>query len=256
MAADSRISDAEGKLIDEAIKVFELPVVCRDGSAGVPGVRRLAGRSIGMLATGSSLVYQNVQGTLGAILANLIGPPPGPTIEDVAGLAATITTLYVRSLGENRPEGAELVGIVVGGVSESGEPEAFELTLRHDAEGRFEFGPTRVELRRGHPRFFGYGEERAEERYREIACRDEPGAPAERAALNVIRDFIDDPETKPVGGEIQIGLTVGADFHRVASVRPLVPGEPGAVMLDHSIELGRIGPVGRYAIGIIGMVAP
>lgn len=257
MATDSRLSDEDGRLIDQGIKLFEVPILCQGpGDAGFFG-QPFAARSVGMAAAGSSMVFQHVYGTIVPILGNLIGEPgSGPSNADVAGLIGRVTTIYVRSLGERRPQGARRVAIAVGGVSSAGEVEAFELASREGEDGRIEFVPKVVDLIPGQPHFMGHQVERARSLCAEIARRNEPGAPRERAALNVIRAYIDDPEVESVGGEVQIGFTMGASFHRVASVRPIEVGAPPACMLLNSIDLDSLDHVGPCAIGIHGMVSP
>lgn len=211
-----------------------------------------------MVAVGSSsLVFQHVYGTIVPILSSLIGESgPGPSNADVAGLIGKVTTRYARSLGERRPQGASQVAIAVGGVSSAGEVEAFELTSRQGENGQIEFVPEVVDLIPGQAHFIGYQVERARSLCAEIARRNEPGAPRERAALNVIQAYIDDPDVKSVGGEVQIGFTMGASFHRVASVRPIEAGAPPACRLLNSIDLESFNHVGPCAIGIHGMVSP
>src|SRR5215218_623450 len=99
MASDSRISADEAPLIDEGIKIYELPVICR-----VPGEQgffdeEVIATSVGIACAGSSLVFQHVAGTLVPILSNLISVDRRAiSISDIAHLIAKVTTLYVRSV--------------------------------------------------------------------------------------------------------------------------------------------------------------
>lgn len=116
MASDSRISAEKDRLIDEGVKVFEIPVVCR--GAGPDGFfdQKYFEGTIGLACAGGTLVFQNVYGTLVPMLGNLISPPRAiPSVGDIADLIGRLMTLYVRSLGARRPD-AHQVSIVVGGL--------------------------------------------------------------------------------------------------------------------------------------------
>lgn len=74
MASDSRSSAEEGRLIDEGVKIFEIPVVCRSpGPTGFFDQTYLEG-TVGLACAGGTLVFQNVYGTLVPMLGSLISP--------------------------------------------------------------------------------------------------------------------------------------------------------------------------------------
>jgi len=214
MASDSRISADEAPLIDEGIKIYELPVICR-----VPGEQgffdeEVIATSVGIACAGSSLVFQHVAGTLVPILSNLISVDRRAiSISDIAHLIAKVTTLYVRSVGVRRPAGAS-VTLIVAGEAPRGQPEAYKIKPERDDFGLISFAPERLDLALGKVHFIGDKVEVAEKLLVEIATRDEPGASRHRAALNVIRQRIDDPAAPSIGGDVQVGFTVGSRFHR------------------------------------------
>jgi hypothetical protein len=256
MATDSRISDATGKVIDEGIKLYEVPVVCRE-----PGPRAFFDTpyfqsSIGMVAAGGSLVYQHVYGTLVPVLGNLVHPTRAvPSTTDLAEYVSRVTTTYVRSLGHVRPEEARRITIIVGGRTPGLDPEAYHLQPRLDDEGMIEYPPEPLSLGAGDVRFIGTRVEDAKALHDAYVERDRPGASRHRAALNVIRTLIEDPEAPTIGGEVQIGFTVGHSFRRATSV---VADRKGAQarMLLNSIDLDSLGPVGPCAPGLVGMISP
>jgi hypothetical protein len=257
MATDSRISDDEGKLIDEGIKLYELPIVCRS-----PGPSRFYDSpffttAVGMAGAGGSLVYQHVCGTLVPILGNLIGAGTAvPSMADIASLTSAVTTRYVRSLGEWRPSGAYRVTLVVGGESAEDGPEAYKLSPHMAEDGLLAFVAEPLDLETGVVHFIGDRIEDARAMLDDLAERNEPGAPRHRVALNVIRAFIDDPRVPTIGGDVQIGYTTGRGFRRVASVIPDRTQPEKALRLLNSIDLDALPPVGPCAIGIDGMVSP
>jgi hypothetical protein len=256
MAADSRLSDATGLLIDAGMKLFEVPITCRgQGRSGFYD-RVVSSRSIGMVAVGGSLVFQHVYGTMVAMLGSLVGEAgPGPTNADVAGFTARLTTAYVRKLGIFRPKSADRVEIAIGGVSAEGEIEAFAVS-RNESDRRIEFLPEAIDLSPGQVTFMGDQVEQAARACKKVEQRNEPGAPKERAALNVIRAFVDDPDKKTIGGEIQVGCTIDPSFRRMFSVRPVEIGAPEARMSLNTIELADLALVGSYEVAPLGMVIP
>lgn len=256
MATDSRISDREGKLIDEGLKLYELPVLClRPGASGLFDTPFYS-TSIGMACAGSSLIYQHVYGTLVPILGSLIGDGSCiPAVAAFAVLAAAVTSRYVRSLGQRRHD-SHKVEIVVGGQSPGRPGEAYILSAELDSDGLIQFVPSRLALDAGDVHFIGQHTTEASALLRELQAANEPGAPAKRAALNVIRRFIDDPDKPTIGGEVQIGYTVGTMFRRAATVVPEPGKAPKALSLLNSINLDELPPVGPCRIGIQGMITP
>jgi hypothetical protein len=230
MATDSRISDDKARLIDQGIKLYEVPYVCwRPGESGFFDTPFFAS-SIGMAAAGGSLVYQHVYGTAVPVLSHLIVTGQAvPSLADIAVLIGRITTTYVRSLGQRRSD-AMRVTIAVGGQLPAGRPEAYKLAPAVGNDGLVYFPALPSNLAPGTVHFIGDRQKAAEAMVTEIAARNEPGAPRDRAALNVIRQLIDDPAVETIGGEVQIGYTTPAGgFRRVASVVPDRGNEPKAL---------------------------
>ncbi|HKZ13433.1 MAG TPA: hypothetical protein VJL81_06275 [Solirubrobacterales bacterium] len=257
MASDSRISAGDLRLIDEGIKIFEVPVVCKGpGESGFFDQTYLDS-SVGLACAGGTLVFQQVYGTLVPILGNLISPVAAvPTLRDIAMLIGRVLTIYVRSLGGSGRQGADRVAIIVGGQLATAAPEAYELGPREGSNGMIHFSPTRLGLGDGDARFIGDRVEEAQSLFHELVAKDDPGASRHRAPLNVIRAFVDDPQARTIGGEVQIGHTLRGRFRRVASIVPDRPYPAGARRLLNSIDLDQLGQVGECVIGTEGMVSP
>jgi len=251
MASDSRISDDEAPLIDQGLKLFEVPIICR--APGPTGFfdQIVFESAIGLVAAGGSLVFQHVYGSLVPLLANLIRPVPVvPSTSQLASFVGRVMTIYVRSLGHRRHDAGRVM-IIVGGESLTGQASAYKLIPQVDTQDLLEFVPMQLELADGVVHFIGDRTDEAQSMYRDIAMRDEPGASRQRAALNVIRNFIDDPEIPSVGGEVQIGYSAGGRFRRVASVVPGTEPPPSrSRYLLNSIDLEELGSVGDCALGI------
>jgi hypothetical protein len=257
MASDSRISDARGTVIDEGIKLYEVPVICRrPGPSGLFDTPYFAS-AIGMVGAGGSLVYQHVYGTVVPILSNLIHPEGAvPSTAELASLLDRVTTMYVRSLGRVRPADAMRITLIVGGQTPGQAPEAYQLRPQVGDDGLVEYPPESLALGPEDVHFIGSRLDDAQQLLDDLVERDEPGASRHRAALNVIRALIDDPEAPTIGGEVQLGHTVGWAFRRVASVVADKNAPPKARMLLNSIDLDDLGSVGPCAIGLQGMISP
>lgn len=259
IATDSRISDARGTLIDQGIKLFEIPVVCSGPAPNGTFTQTVHMTTIGMACAGGTLVYQHVYGTLVPILGNLIGNGQAiPTIAAYAQLAGEIATLYVRSLGSRRPEdNPDRVAFVIGGQNPGVvDPEAYLLQADRDEEGLVVFRPAALALADGDVHFIGQHIDEAQARLAEIQEANQPGAPRDRAALNVIREFIDAPDKPTIGGEVQVGFTVGLPFRQVTSTVPDKGQEPRALQLLNSIDLDEIPAIGPCRPGLMSIITP
>jgi hypothetical protein len=257
MATDSRISQGPARLIEEGIKLFEVPVICRcPGESGFFDVPYFT-TTLGLACAGGTLVYQHVYGTLVPILANLIGEGSFvPTTADFASLAAEITTRYVLSLGQRRPN-AQVVSIVVAGeTGNATSPEAYRLREDRDLEGLSYFVADKLDLGGDRVHFFGHSVDEAQAELQAVQLANQPGAPRSRAALNVLRTFIDDHEKPAIGGEVQLGFTNGRGFQRRSTVVADGDRAPRALQLLNGIDLDQLGQVGPCAIGIPGMISP
>jgi hypothetical protein len=262
MAADSRISDGNGVLIDEGVKLFELPVVCRafrSNPGNLLDQRVYYATSVGLLCRGSTLLFQNTYSTLVPSLESLIGDgDSAPTVEAIAATVGRVATLYYRSLGINRPQ-SSMTGLTVGGIDpNSHKPVAYELELEPEVDGRLAFVPRELQLAGDLVFFSGAAGAVASASKRLAAIRDNPALNATygRAALNVIRDIVNDDEHPTVGGDVQIGFTDGVRFRRVFTATASDDGTLQGQRRLNNIDLEEVGKVGPCFIGVEGMVSP
>jgi hypothetical protein len=190
------------------------------------------------------LIYQQAQANLMPLLSNLIGQAGAiPSLHDISSFIAAIGTQLVRSLGIRNPEGARRVQLVVAGWCPTQRAlVAYEMrpVLEEDSVA---FQVSRLDL--AAPHFAGDALQDVRELYDEIAAEPRPGAPIMRAPLNVLREMIDDPDKPTIGGDVQVGFTVGTAFRRVRTLRPIPGEEPRAAFWLNAIctdELPLIGP--------------
>ena len=254
MASDSRLSDGGGRLIDEGVKLFELPLACRAPSESRFFDDVYFATRFGLGCAGSSLVYHQVNATLLPLLGHLVGVRGRvPSIADIAGFIADVGTRYVRSLGARRPQDADRVAFLLAGwCPVAGRLMACEMSPR--ITDGVQFTVSEVDL--SVPYFVGDCCGRAREMYDEIAAADLPGAPRTRAPLNVIRQLIEDADVPSIGGDVQVGFTVGPAFQRVRTARPIPGKEPQGAFWLNAICTDDLPRVGPCELGLMGLVSP
>lgn len=256
MASDSRLSDGGGPLIDEGVKIFELPVVCRAPSMQSGFFEDVyCATSFGLGCAGNSLIYHQIHANLLPLLGNLIDTQGrAPSVADIAAFTAEVGTRYVRSLGSRRPQDAGRVRLLLAGWCPITRTlTAYELRPRVvDTLMRF----TVAQLALSTPHFVGDCCDRARELHDEIAAANLPGASQNRAPLNVIRQLIEDTNTQTIGGDVQVGFTVGPAFRRVRTCRPIPGMEPKAAFWLNAICTDDLPSVGPCALGLMGSISP
>lgn len=256
MAADSRIALQGRTLIDAGVKVYEVPVVVRSpGESGFFDEVSLA-TTIGIGCAGHTLVFQNVSQTLTSAFANLNGfPGQLPSLFDLASFAASVTTEVVSQLAALRSD-AHGVSLIVGGVDPRlGTAMAYSVrpAFSSDAYPVFEgFHVEQCDLETA-AHFVGDHVGDAESRLAELVEQATHPIGRERAPLHVIREFITDSGKPTIGGSLELGFTMGPRFQRVATLEPVVWGQPGAQLLLNGFRIDDI-HVGPCAVGIMGMV--
>ncbi len=250
MASDSRLSDPNGPLLDAGNKLFSLPLVCRqpddDGFFSVP----FYANTFGLACVGGSLIYSNVYAFAATLTTNLIGPPGAtpPSLAELAVFFADIVTRYVRSVGVRRHNAADVNMVLAGVCPRNACFEAHTLVANHNDQGLVEFAPEVLDLAEGRAHFFGTAVAEAEE---QLAMRSDADSAARyRAPLDVVRHFIASQDHPSIGGDVQLGFTMGPSFQRVATLDP-TKGQGGGFRLNN-IDVSEIGHIGPCVIGGAG----
>lgn len=257
MASDSRISGPEGRLLDEGVKLFQLPVrLLSQGSlpglAGSPAYET----SIGIVCAGSTLIFQQTYAALVALLSQVqcVGPRLVlPTVAELSEYTARVLTLYYRSLGSNRPSPAP-VCMIIGGVDPaSRSPVAFELRRDLDAEGVYEFVPQELDLAVGNVEFRGDAAAclRASGMWGDQA-EYERRAASYNGVLHIIESLSANPAVPSVGGRVQVGYTSPLGFHRVARAGT---SEGMSDLFLHGLPLLSLGPIGSSLLPTLSALA-
>lgn len=247
MAADSRITDSTGTLLNEGCKLFSLPVRCCQPAPGGGFSQEYYSTSVGMACVGGSLTYSNVYGTLVPLLTNLICDKADiPCMATIGMLVARVTSAYVQSLWEARGADALQVRLVLGGYCGAhGRLEAYRIDPVQSAEPLGKFGSWALDLTGEDVYFFGADVEEAQGVLKEMVAASEHPMSRTVAPLRVIRSFVESSKYPTIGGDVQIGFTMGPRFERVSTV------QPGGERVNN-IDLRHLGGVGHCAIGIMG----
>jgi len=255
MASDSRLSDGGGPLIDEGVKIFELPVVCRASTAPSGFFADVYfATSFGLGCAGHSLIYHQIHANLLPLLRNLIGIQGHvPSMADIAAFTAEVGTRYVQSLGHRRRDADQVRLLLAGWCPITETLAAYEMRPRVvDALMRF----TVSQLDLSTPHFVGDHCDRARELHDGIAAADLPGASRDRAPLNVIRQLIEDTNMQSIGGDVQVGFTVGPTFQRAQTCRPIPGREPKAAYWLNAICTDDLPLIGPCTLGLMALISP
>jgi hypothetical protein len=176
-----------------------------------------------------------------------------PSLADVAQFTAAVASRYVHSLGERRPKSALRVQLIIAGHCPV-ERQLLAYELKPAIEGGSVVLPARrIDL--SEPYFAGDHLSRARALYEEIVAAAQAGTASCRAPLNVIRRLIDDDSATTIGGDVQVGFTVGPDFRRVQTLRPIPGEEPKAAFWLNAICVDDLPTVGPCGIGLMGSIS-
>jgi len=231
VAADSRVSRASGPvLVEDAAKVFSLPVVCRSpGNDGFFSEVSYA-TALGYCFAGSTLMGQNTYLALLPLLGNL-----------------SVSNGYFPSLTEV----AEYVHLYLCHTFDDykfrqGKEAMFEVAIfgychRTSTLSSFHFAPEvksgvysmgLVEHLNMQDKDFLYLGDRKQELIELLKAAFDgesiPGRPVSRAPRYVIQDCINNDSFPSIGGDIQIGIADPSGFRHFMLCKPRVVGQPAA----------------------------
>jgi hypothetical protein len=187
-------------------------------------------------------------------LATADGRPP--SLADLAQAVAEVTTLYVRQLGRRR-HNAHVVTVTVGGCDlRDLRLRAFRMDATTDpATGILAFEPTELDFASRRAHFTGDGVGDAERRELELLEQADqsahPPVARGRTPLVVLREFMADKERPTIGGQVELGFTIGHRFTRVASLEPVVSGRPEAHFILNGAPV--VENVGSCFVSVPGM---
>ncbi|WP_137679409.1 hypothetical protein [Aurantiacibacter suaedae] len=230
-AADSRVSGVNGHLlIEDAVKIFSLPVICRRPGPNGFFSETYFVHTLGYCFAGSTLMGQNTYLGLVPLLSNLLSATSYiPSIEDIAG---QIFAYLKVTFGDYRPIGAQqsLFEVAIFGYCHRTHQLEIYQIRPELVEDVYEV--TLKAHQNLQPHHFLYlGDDGATLR-NEISnafnCGSRPGHPISRAPRFVIQDRIANDESPTIGGDLQLSIADRFGLRPLAMVKPRVPGQPAA----------------------------
>jgi hypothetical protein len=259
VASDSRVSKNQNStLIDDAAKVFSLPLVCRHPGEDGFFSKVAYYHTYGYCFAGSTLLGQNTFLALVPLLSNLIAVPPYiPKITDVAQF---ILEYLGRAFDDYKVIACESSAVEValfGWCHVTQKYCIFHYYPSEDDNGVYVIKRTDyTDLNGGCFVYLGdHRDEMTQKIEESFAGENKPGRPISRIPRYVIEDHIQDRAYKTIGGDLQLGRANQFGFQPFSICKPRVLGQPEAYMSYLGYELYEdIKNVGNASIGLPGMV--
>jgi hypothetical protein len=257
IAADSRVSNSGSSvLIDDASKIFSLPVICR--AQGKDGFfsEVYEAHTYGYCFAGSTLLGQNTYLTLQPLLGNLVSPVGYiPSIADVAKYLLAYLRLTFDDVRERiGPASMVEVGLF-GHCRKTGQLSMFHYIPKLDGSV---YRMTCESHENMQDKNFVYlGDQRPHMCAKITAAfagEIIPGRPLSRIPRHIIQDHIDDPNSPSIGGDLQLGVANRFGFCPFVLGKPRIMGQPAAYLSYLGRELTPdIQYVGDALVGCPGM---
>lgn len=262
VAADSRVSTLQGSaLIEDAAKVFALPVVCRSPGANGLMTEVYYNHTYGYCFAGDTLLGQNAYLALTPLLSNLVSSTSYiPSLADVARYVHAWLCRTFNSCKGLRGERSLFEVAVFGHCRMTDQLSVFHF-LPKPENSVFEIACEPHENMQA-KEFIYLGDEKAHMRSQiGAALSTDPDPLAAFAAASigkrtsripryVIQDHIDDESFPTIGGDLQLGIADRFGFRPLALCKPRVIGQPAALISYLGRELTPdITYVGKAMVG-------
>ena len=257
VAADSRVSSNGFTLIDDAAKVFTLPVACRFPGEDGFFSKIVYYHTYGYCFAGSTLLGQNTFLALMPLLSNLIAAQPYvPPMTDVAQF---ILAYLGRCFDHYKVIGREtsIVQVALFGWCHATQKQhIFHYYPDRDDSGVLIIKcKDHTDLNR---KSFVYLGDKTDDMTRKIQeafdGENKPGRPISRIPRYIIEEHIQNSDYKTIGGDLQLGIADQFGFRPFSICKPRVPGSPEADLSYLGYKLYEdITNVGAASINLIGM---
>ncbi len=236
VAADTRVSTPSGSLIDDAAKVFALPVVCRlPGPNGLPE-ERYHDHTYGYCFAGDTLLGQNAYLALTPLLSNLFSSAKYiPSLDDVARYIHSYLSLTFDACKVHRGE-RSIFEVALFGYC----PKTKCLSAYHFFIPEFEQEVVKMtveshkNMQKNDFLYLGVEKSRIVSQIRTALNADSsPMAefnarrarrPLSRAPRYVIQDLINDESVPSIGGDLQLGIADKFGFRAFPLCKPGTSG--------------------------------
>jgi hypothetical protein len=259
VASDSRVSkNKNSTLIDDAAKVFTLPVVCR--FPGEDGFFSQVGyyHTYGYCFAGSTLLGQNTFLALMPLLSNLAAAQP--YVPDMAHVAHFILKYLHRAFDDYKVIACESAAVEIalfGWCHATQKQHIFHYYPGKDDNGIYVIKCTdHTDLNK--KSFVYLGDHRSDLTQKIQKAFDgdnEPGRLLSRIPRYIIEEHIQNSEFATIGGDLQLGIADQFGFRPRSILKLSVPGKPEAYLSYLGYELHQdIQNVGYAFVDMDGMV--
>lgn len=253
IASDSRVSNQDSTLIDDAVKIFALPIVCRSpGKEGFFSEENYF-HTYGYCFAGNTLLGQNTFLALIPLLSNLAASPGyTPAMSDVADF---IWEYLRRAFDDYKVIACEKAAIEVALFGWC------HVTNKHHI---FHYYPSKENnswtLKREHytdllDKFFVYLGDHRNEMIQKIENAFKGNSvynqTLPRIPRCIIEEQIQNCEYESIGGDLQLGIADSFGFRPYAISKPIVNEEPKAHLTYLGYDIHK--RVGGAFINLIGM---
>lgn len=259
VASDSCVSKSQNStLIDDAAKVFALPVVCK--FPGEDGFFSQVGyfHTYGYCFAGSTLLGQNTFLALMPLLSNLAAAQP--YVPQMADVAHFILQYLGRAFDDYKVIACEKSAVEValfGWCHITQKQHIFHYYPGEDDNGFYVIKCTdHTDLNEKSFVYLGdHGNDMKQKIKKSFDGDNEPGRPLSRIPRYIIEEHIQNSEYKTIGGDLQLGIADRFGFRPFSICKPRVPGQPEAYLSYLGYELHQdIQNVGHAIIILPGMV--
>lgn len=245
IAADSRVSNSSGSaLINDAAKVFALPVICRSPDENGWFTQRYYDHTYGYCFAGDTLLGQNAYLSLVPLLSNLASSKSYiPTLADVAEYIRTYLSLTFDDCKGQRGEHSLFEVAVFGHCIKTNSLSAYHFMPTRE-DGLFKITcKTHENMQENDFVYLGDQKAYMQSQIRAALAVDRTGLedfmaacagrPLSRMPRYVIQDHINEKRFDGIGGDIQLGI---ADKFGFRAYRLCKPGDTGTAEMTY---LGR-----------------
>ncbi|HEY9801996.1 MAG TPA: hypothetical protein V6D25_16670 [Leptolyngbyaceae cyanobacterium] len=257
VASDSRVSNKDSTLIDDAVKVFTLPVVCKfpgkDGFFSEIGYYH----TYGYCFAGSTLLGQNTFLALMPLLSNLVaGQPYVPKMADVAKFILNYLSRAFDNYKEIACEKSAVEVALFGWCHATKKQHIFHYYPDKDDNGVYVIKCTEyTDLCEKSFVYLGdYSTEMKQKIQQAFNGDNEPGISLSRIPRKIIEEHIQNSEYKTIGGDLHLGIANQLGFQPYCIVKPRLLGQPEACLSYLGHELYEdIRNVGGAFVSLPGM---
>jgi len=230
IAADSRVSDSDGDLlIDDAAKIFALPVIGRTVGADGFFTKLHYAHSYGYCFTGNTLLGQNAYLSLFPLLTDLVSfsddPNSIPSLADVASYIHRYLSLTFDACKGRRAEHSIFEVALFGHCTRTNSLSAYHFITKQDCEDGI-FKVTYKSHENMQENDFIYLGTKASNIPSQIEAAFRvtslPARPTSRAPRYVIQDHINDVSVPTIGGDLQLGIADKLGFRALKLMKPSV----------------------------------